>query len=186
MATERSVPKVQEIGREAADFHLTDLDGIARNLSVAVAGRKAAVVVFWSGICSHCNRYDEYLNAFSDRHPDIVLLAVASRQPETPEILRRIVLERKLSFPVLIDPGGVVARQWATEQTPRAFLIAPDLSVQYRGAIDNFQFAGNPEYVEYLEPAISEFLSGRPVSQPETASFGCAIQSVYYQLPKII
>ena len=60
------------------------------------------------------------------------------------------------------------------------------LAVQYRGAIDNFQFAGNPEYEEYLEPAISEFLAGRPVSQPETASFGCAIQSVYYQLPKIL
>src|SRR3954465_14774952 len=87
LAIERSVPKVQEIGREAADFILTDLDGTARRLSGAVADHKAAVVVFWSGICSHCNRYDEYLNAFSGRHPDIVLLAVASRPPETPEML---------------------------------------------------------------------------------------------------
>ena len=34
--------------------------------------------------------------------------------------------------------------------------------------------------------AISDLLAGRPISQPETASFGCAIQSVYYQLQRII
>ena len=33
-------------------------------------------------------------------------------------------------------------------------------------------------------PAIRAFLGGEPVARPETASFGCAIQTVYYQLPK--
>ncbi len=186
MATERTAPKVQAIGRQAVDFTLPDLDGNARTLSAELAGRKAAVVVFWSGVCSHCHRYDEYLNSFGARHPEIALLAVASRQSESPEMLRRTIAERRLTFPIAIDAGSVIARQWATEQTPRAFLIAGDLSLQYRGAIDNFQFEGTPDYSAYLEPAIADFLAGRPVSQPETPSFGCAIQSVYYQLPKII
>jgi len=116
----------------------------------------------------------------------VALLAVASRQQETPDELRRAALERKLAFPILIDPGGRLAREWFTEQTPRAFLIAADMRLQYRGAIDNFQFPGDPDYVAYLEPAISDLLAGRPISQPETASFGCAIQSVYYQLQRII
>jgi hypothetical protein len=60
------------------------------------------------------------------------------------------------------------------------------MRLEYRGAIDNFQFPGDPDYVAYLEPAISDLLAGRPISQPETASFGCAIQSVYYQLQRII
>jgi len=38
--------------------------------------------------------------------------------------------------------------------------------------------------VPHLEPAIDDFLTGRPVERNETASFGCAIQSVYYILPK--
>jgi hypothetical protein len=66
------------------------------------------------------------------------------------------------------------------------FLIADDLRLQYRGAIDNFQLPGDPDYVAYLEPAISDLLAGRPIAQPDTPSFGCAIQSVYYQLQKII
>ena len=79
-----------------------------------------------------------------------------------------------------------MAAQWFTQQTPRAFLIGADQSLQYRGAIDNFRFPDDPDYVAYLEPAISDLLGGRPIAQPETPSFGCAIQSVYYQLQKIL
>jgi hypothetical protein len=113
-------------------------------------------------------------------------LTVASRQQETVSELRRAVEDRRLVFPVLTDPGGRVAKEWATEQTPRAFLIGPDMVLQYRGAIDNFQFPGDPDYAAYLDPAIEDLLAGRPVAKPETPSFGCAIQSVYYQLQKII
>jgi peroxiredoxin len=186
MATGSTGPKVQEIGGETLDFSLVDLAGTTRSLRGELAGKKAAVVVFWSGICSHCLRYDEYLSKFGERRPDVPLLAVASRQQETADQLRRTARERKLTFPILIDPGGRTAKQWFTEQTPRAFLIGPDFALHYRGAIDNFQFPGDPDYAAYLEPAIEDLVAGRPVAQPDTASFGCAIQSVYYQLPKII
>jgi hypothetical protein len=131
-------------------------------------------------------RYDDYLNSFRERHAEIALLAVASRQTETPGELSRSARERKLVFPILIDAGGGLARQWFTEQTPRAFLVAADMRLRYRGAIDNFQLPGDPDYTAYLEPAISDLLADRPIAQPETASFGCAIQSVYYQLQKIL
>jgi peroxiredoxin len=186
MATESAGPKVQEIGCEVLDFSLADLEGGTRSLRGELTGQKAAVVVFWSCVCSHCLRYDEYLNTFRERHPGVALLAVASRQQETPDELRRAVRDRRLVFPILIDPGGRLAKQWFTEQTPRAFLIAADMRLQYRGAIDNFQFPGDPDYTAYLEPAIADLLAGRPIAQPDTASFGCAIQSVYYQLQKII
>jgi hypothetical protein len=54
----------------------------------------------------------------------------------------------------------------------------------YRGAIDNYKYADDPNYAAYLEAAIREFLAGRPLTRNDTASFGCAIQSVYYNLPK--
>ncbi len=40
------------------------------------------------------------------------------------------------------------------EQTPRVFLIDGERSLLYRGAIDNFKYPGDPEYLSYLEPAI--------------------------------
>lgn len=40
------------------------------------------------------------------------------------------------------------------------------------------------EYQAFLEPAVSAFVSGQPITRAETASFGCAIETVYYQLPR--
>ncbi len=141
-------------------------------------------MLFWSGVCSHCVRYDGYLNGFTGRHPELALVAVASRHGETPDQIRKTIGYRGLSFPILHDPGSVVAGQWFTQQTPRAFLISENRTILYRGAIDNFKYPGDPQYSEYLDPAIAEYLGGRPVTRTETAGFGCAIQSVYYILPK--
>ena len=78
----------------------------------------------------------------------------------------------------------MVARQWFTQQTPRAFLLNPELRLMYRGAIDNFKYPEDPNYQAYLEPALADLLAGRPITRAETASFGCAVQSVYYVLPR--
>ena len=186
MSAESATPKVQEIGSPVPDFSLPDIHGGVRRLRRELMGRKGAVVVFWSCVCSHCVRYDEYLNTFSERHPELPLLVIASREQETQQDLLRAVRERRLSFSVLIDAGGVVAAQWFTQQTPRVFLVGAEQTLQYRGAIDNFQLVDDPDYVAYLEPAIADLLAGRPIAHPETPSFGCAIRSVYYQLPKIL
>ena len=52
----------QILGATVEDFALSDLNGEERRLSDFLAGKKGAVVLFWSGICSHCVRYDGYLN----------------------------------------------------------------------------------------------------------------------------
>ena len=184
MQPEASPPRVQELGGLADDFTLPGVNGGRINLSALLDGKKGAVVVFWSGVCSHCIRYDKYLNSFGDRHPGLALVVVASRAGETPEHIRRTKAERSIHFPIVHDQGSRVARQWFTEQTPRAFLMDSDRVLLYRGAIDNFKYPGHPEYIAHLETAISEFLAGKQVQRAETSSFGCAIQSVYYTLPK--
>ena len=97
-----------------------------------------------------------------------------------------VMKERGIHFPILHDRGSAVARQWSTEQTPRAFLMDAGRVLLYRGAIDNFKYPDDPEHATYLEPALSQFLAGQPIARTETASFGCAIKSVYYILPKAL
>jgi peroxiredoxin len=174
----------QGFGTILDDFALRNITGAEESLSVYVRGKKGAVVIFWSGLCSHCVRYDQFLNTFVERHPELGLVAVASRQGEPPEQILKTVAERRLTFPILHDPGSQVAARWFTQQTPRVFLIDAQRALLYRGAIDNYKYPDDPDHIAYLEPAIAEFLGGRPVSRAETASFGCAIQSVYYILPK--
>jgi peroxiredoxin len=174
----------QSLGDIVDDFALRNLAGEERRLSDFLRGKKGAVVIFWSGICSHCVRYDGYLNGFTALHPELGLVAVASRQGETRDQIRKSVAERRLSFPLLVDPSAAVAARWATQQTPRVFLIDTARVLLFRGAIDNYKYPDAPNHIAYLEPAIAEFLCGQTISRADTPSFGCAIQSVYYTLPK--
>jgi peroxiredoxin len=185
MSESALVREKQEIGLPVSDFTLRQVGGESRTLGDFLEGKKGAVICFWSGICSHCLRYDAYMNDFAARHPDFSFFAIASRHDESAEQVAAAIKERNLSFPILYDPKGVVARQWYVQQTPRVFLVAADgRKLLYRGAIDNFKFDGDAEFQPYLEPAMAQFLAGEPIAKTETASFGCAIQSVYYILPK--
>src|SRR2546430_13152251 len=123
MQPETWAARVQEWGALAGDFPLPGVDGGQVNLSALLDGKKGAVAVFWSGVCSHCIRYDGYLNNFAERHPDLALVVVASRAGETPEQIRKTMTDRGIQFPILHDRGSAVARQWSTEQTPRSFLM---------------------------------------------------------------
>lgn len=177
----------QKFGEQLNDFALQQVrTGTKLSLSQAMTNKKGAVVVFWSGVCSHCVRYDPFLNSFEKRHPDLAFVAVASRHGETMESIESAAKERGLGFPLLHDPGGKIAAEWYTQQTPRAFLMDSNRNLLYRGAIDNFKYAEDPEFIAYLEPAIDQFMKGQPISRTETASYGCAIQSVYYILPRAL
>ncbi len=166
------------------DFTLPVIGAGVASLDAALAGKRGAAVVFWSGVCSHCRRYDAYLNDFAERRPELALVVVACRQDETADDLARTAAERRLSFELWHDAERKVAQAWLVEQTPRVFLVDAERRLLYRGAIDNFKYPRDPEHVPYLEPAIEDFLAGREVARPETASFGCPVQSVYYDLPK--
>ncbi len=174
----------QKFGEPLSDFSLQALNGSKVTLSSKLSGKKGAVVVIWSSTCSHCIRYDKYFNSFEQRFPDLSLIVVSARSGETMDGVKMAAAQRRLSFCLVHDAGSNVARAWHTQQTPRAFLMDANRALLYRGAIDNYKFPEDPEHVAYLEPAIAQFLSGSAITRQETSSYGCAIQSVYYNLPR--
>src|SRR5262249_15000902 len=101
----------QKLGLPVEDFQLASIDGREISLQMILTGKKAAVVVFWSGSCSHCVHYDSYLNDFAERHPKIGLVAVASRQQETLAQVRAEVAKRRLAFPIVHDPARQLAKR---------------------------------------------------------------------------
>jgi thiol-disulfide isomerase/thioredoxin len=175
----------QQFGEPLGDFSLPGLAGSRVTLTSRLEGKKGGLVVIWSSTCSHCLRYDSYLNEFEARYPDLSLTIVSARNGETMEAVRMAARQRKLTCCIAHDPMSSVAQQWFTQQTPKAFLMDAERRLLYRGAIDNYKFPEDPEHVAYLEPAIGEFLAGQPISRPDTPSYGCAIQSVYYNLPRV-
>jgi thiol-disulfide isomerase/thioredoxin len=180
----QSVSEQQKFGEPLSDFSLRSVSGATVTLSSRLDGKKGAVVVIWSSTCSHCIRYDKYFNRFEERYPDLSLTIVSARWGESFEAVKMAAAQRKLKFAIVHDAGSEIAQAWFTQQTPKAFLMDANRALLYRGAIDNYKFPDDPEHVSYLAPAIDQFLSGSPVAKQETSTYGCAIQSVYYTLPR--
>jgi len=180
---ERAEQRIGTVLPEVALASVAPPHAVWRLHEMAARG-SGALLVFWSSVCSHCARYDQYLNTFSERHPEVAFAAIASRQSETIDDVRAALQARQLGFTMLYDPGSAVASQLFTQQTPRVFLVDAGSRLIYRGAIDNFKYPEDAEYEPYLEPAVESLLAGRPVARPETPSFGCAITSVYYTIPR--
>ena len=185
MMPARSNTKKQGFGQPVSSFSLPLLNGSGkRGLQDYLAQKQGAVIIFWSAVCAHCHHYDTYLNSFTGMHPQLGFLTIASRHGEKAVQIQEAIKSRKLNFPVLLDESGETARQWFSQQTPRCYLVSADARLVYRGAIDNFKSPADRDYLAYLEPAISLLLAGKPVARPETASFGCAVETTYYQLPR--
>jgi peroxiredoxin len=175
----------QEFGRPLPGFSLPSLNGRdQRTLRDYLTDKMGAVIVFWSAMCAHCRRYDEYFNSFAKLHSQLGFAAIASRCREIPSQMQSAARQRRLVFPILLDQSGEVARQWHAQQTPRSYLIAAGGPLVYRGAIDNFKLPSDEGYVAFLEPAIRSYLAGQTIARVETASFGCAIETMYYHLPR--
>jgi hypothetical protein len=68
------------------------------------------MLVFWSAVCSHYVRYDDYFNSFAGRHPQLGFAAIASRLNETDSQMVTAVQDRRLTFPILRDKDGSIAR----------------------------------------------------------------------------
>jgi len=177
----------QAIGDVVPDLSLPAIDtGLPHSLDACLRGRRGGVVLFWSGVCTHCVRYDACFNQFEAAHPELALYAVATRHSETVDDIRKAMSDRGLRFPLYHSPDGAAAAAYLAQQTPRVYLVDARRTLMYRGAVDNFKYPEDPEYQPYLERAIASFVAGQPIARPETGSFGCAIRSVYYVLPKMI
>ena len=58
------------------------------------------------------------------------MLAINIEQPR--EQVARLVAELKLSYPVLLDASGEVARRYGVDGLPASFLVDPDGRLQAR------------------------------------------------------
>jgi len=82
-----------------------------------------------------------------------------------------------LSYPVLDDRAGRVGRAYGAKTTPHLFVIDARGRLAYAGAIDDDPSgAGGAGVVNYVGQALEELLAGKPVSVPETKSYGCSVK----------
>jgi peroxiredoxin len=80
---------------------------------------------------------------------------------------------------VLIDPEGKLGHLFSAKTTPEMYVIDPEGKLIYEGAIDDH---ATPDVSDikgadnYLNDALMESMSGKPVAHAYTRSYGCAVK----------
>ena len=79
----------------------------------------------------------------------------------------------------LLDPNGDVGKLYGAKTTPHMFVIDPKGNVVYNGAIDDKPTADPADLQgasNYVTTALSEVMSGKPVSVNTTKPYGCSVK----------
>lgn len=165
-------------------FSLNDIYGTRFSLD-DYKNQKGCIVIF---TCSHCpfaNLYHDRLNKINKKYSKagFPLLAINPISPldfpeEGVDELQKKAKANRYDFRYLIDSTQAVARNFGAVKTPHAFVLTHETRgwiIKYNGAIDDN--GAHPEKVEnaFVEKAVDELLSGKPLSVTETKSIGCKI-----------
>lgn len=133
------LPVDRGLGTRVPDFTLKDTRDKPVRL-YGYAGKKAVVVVF---IGTGCPVSDLYLPRLAElaaayEKKDIAFLAIDSNRGSDAGKVAEAVKQAGIRFPVLMDPGNVVADLLLAERTCEALVIdGKNAALRYRGAIDD-------------------------------------------------
>ncbi|HEY9868922.1 MAG TPA: thioredoxin family protein [Candidatus Obscuribacterales bacterium] len=91
------------------------------------------------------------------------------------------LLKEKGAAPVayLIDSDGQVGTAYGAKTTPHMFIIDPKGILIYAGAVDDKPTTDKEDIkgaTNYVQSALDEALSGKPVSVASTKSYGCSVK----------
>jgi peroxiredoxin len=171
--TKALLPQVKE-------FSLQDVSG-NRHSPAEWAGRKAVVLVFLATECPVSNSYAPVLKRLAAEYqPKGVAVYGVHADPELSAAAAiKHAAEYGLSFPLLLDPQQVLARQTGATRVPEAVLVSPQGQVLYRGRIDD-RYAPDGRRrdeprVHDLKEAIVAVLAGKAPARDRTPVYGCPL-----------
>ena len=172
------------IGAAAPEFKAVDTYGKEHALSQY---RGKWVVLEWlNHKCPFVRKhYDNNLmQALQKKYAEkgVVWLSVVSSAPGKQGHFRNekanALTKEKGAAPhaVLVDAPGTVGRMYHARTTPHMFVINPEGTLLYMGAIDDkpgSRFEGARPHVDI---ALQEAMAGKPVSVPTSQPYGCNVK----------
>lgn len=123
--------------RQKADFTLADLEGKSWHLQELKG--KVVLVNFWATWCPPCRKEMPDLQALYDKYKGEGLVVLSISDEEAAKVTP-FIAERKITYPVLLDPGRKVNEAFVVEGIPKSFvysregkLVAQSIDMRTRG-----------------------------------------------------
>jgi thiol-disulfide isomerase/thioredoxin len=105
--------------RQKADFTLSDLQ--RKSWHLRELGGKVVLVNFWATWCPPCRKEMPDLQALYDKYKDQGFVVLSISDEEAAKV-SPFITERKISYPVLLDPGRKVNDAFVVEGIPKSFV----------------------------------------------------------------
>ncbi|MEO8752796.1 MAG: thioredoxin family protein [Casimicrobiaceae bacterium] len=174
-------------GAPASDFVLKDVSGKTQRLS-DFKGRYVVLEWFNQG-CPFVQKHYESGNmqGLQQKYTakGVVWLAISSNNPRSadyrdPKAARGVMKDWDMSpTALMLDEDGTVGRMWGARATPHMFVVNPQGTVIYAGAIDD-KATWRKEDVRsarnYVAAALDEAMAGKPVAISTTSAYGCSVK----------
>ena len=176
-----------KVGSAAPDFTLVDTEGTEHTLSDY---QGQYVVLEWLNY--DCPFVDKHyssgnMQALQEqyRDQDVVWLSVVSSAPGKqgyfePDVMnQRTAAHDGQQTAVLMDSEGEVGRQYGAMTTPQMYVISPEGTLLYNGAIDDKPTTSTADVegaTNYVVAALDEAMSGQEVTTSTTQPYGCSVK----------
>ncbi|MBM0742046.1 thioredoxin family protein [Phormidium sp. CLA17] len=175
------------VGQPAPNFTATDSNGKTHQLSNF---KGKTVVLEWTNHqCPYVRKHYESSNMQKLQKQatgkGVVWLSVVSSAPGNQGFVdgkkaNDLSKSRKASpTAVLIDADGKLGKLYSARTTPHMFIIAPNGTLSYMGAIDNNP-SSEPKDVgtakNYVTSAVNAVLKGQKVDPAVTQPYGCSVK----------
>ena len=108
-----------DAARQKADFTLADLEG--KTWHFADLRGKVVLVNFWATWCPPCRNEMPDLEALYEKYKDQGLVVLAVSDEEAAKVAP-FIAERKIGYPVLLDPGRKVNDIFRVDGIPKSFV----------------------------------------------------------------
>jgi peroxiredoxin len=176
-----------QVGQPAPEFTLTDSNGTSHNLSDFKG--KFVVLEWLNHGCPFVKKHYDGGNMqalqkeFTGK--DVVWLSIVSSAPGkqghmSPSETNKTKEEKgSAATAILSDEDGTVGKLYDAKVTPELFVINPEGTLIYMGAIDDKKSVEPADVAgakNYVKQALDEAMAGKPVSEPTTEAYGCGVK----------
>jgi peroxiredoxin len=173
-----------EIGSAApmTDVEMTGTEGEAHTLADA-AKKNGLLVMFTCNTCPWVKAWEDRYNDVAEmaaKH-DIGMVAInpnaAIRDDgESMADMKARAEKKGYQFPYVLDEGAKMASAFGATKTPDLFLFDGDMTLVYRGAIDDSPRDAGAVQERYIMTAMEAMAEGNEIDPTVTKSIGCTIK----------
>lgn len=175
------------VGRTAPEFSLPDTAGRQHTLTDY---RGKYVVLEWVNpscpfVMKHYSSGNMQATQLSATAAGAVWLAVNSTAASSSEYRPPAAMEdwmktqQAAASATLMDPAGELGRAYGARTTPHMYIIDPQGTLIYAGAIDSKPSARIEDIAvatNYVKTGLGQAMAGQPLSTASTRAYGCSVK----------